>query len=178
MEFCHKLDYSGGKLSLEQLTPNQMGSSWTPTSHMNNILHLSPLTLSSCVCGRRTRVHSLELNLMSEESRTPKLKILELKPFELSTTHSASLVEIADQLGEQPGRFHRCLAQSFSIVVFGSLGDIHTGTKGEGKTFWRLAEWVWRFSDLNFFVLSATFVPFFLSSVHAFLQTPNTLSLR
>ncbi|KAG5576519.1 hypothetical protein H5410_056653 [Solanum commersonii] len=50
----------------------------------------------------------------------------------------------------------------------------HTGRKGEDKTFWRLAEWVRRFLDLHFFVLSAAFVPFLLSSIHAFPQTRNT----
>uniref|UniRef100_M1DAJ9 Uncharacterized protein n=1 Tax=Solanum tuberosum TaxID=4113 RepID=M1DAJ9_SOLTU len=82
--------------------------------------------------------------------------------------HSASLVEIIDQLSDPPfGRFHRCLALSFGIVVFWIIGrhsiasrncsatrrlllftaDLilsfraqHTGTKGEDKTFSRLAE--------------------------------------
>ncbi|KAG5610125.1 hypothetical protein H5410_021406, partial [Solanum commersonii] len=76
---------------------------------------------------------------------------------------SASLVEITDQLGDPPfGRFHRCLAISFSIVLFWIIGrrsialrncsvtrqlllftaDLilsfraqHTRTKGEDKTF-------------------------------------------
>ncbi|KAG5631693.1 hypothetical protein H5410_003410 [Solanum commersonii] len=45
MGVCHKLDYSGGNLSLEQLTPTQMGSSRTPTCRMKSNLNLSPLTL-------------------------------------------------------------------------------------------------------------------------------------
>ncbi|WMV30270.1 hypothetical protein MTR67_023655 [Solanum verrucosum] len=116
--------------------------------------------------------------------------------------HSAKLVGIADQLGDPPfGLVHRRLALDFSIIVFWIIvrhsttsrncsvicrlllftADLvrsfraqHIGTKGEDKTFWRLAEWVRRFSDLQFFVLSAAFVPFLLSSVHAFPQTPNT----
>ncbi|KAG5586967.1 hypothetical protein H5410_047401 [Solanum commersonii] len=87
----------------------------------------------------------------------------------VTTDHSASLVEIVDQLGDLPfGRFHRRLALSYNIVVFWiirrnstasrncsvtrrllfSTVDLilsfkaqHTGTKGEDKTFWRLAEW-------------------------------------
>ncbi|WMV37512.1 hypothetical protein MTR67_030897 [Solanum verrucosum] len=102
--------------------------------------------------------------------------------------HSVPLVKIADQLGDPPfGRFHCHLGLSFSIVVFWIIGrhsttsrnfsatrrllfftaDLilsfraqHTGTKGEDKTFWRLTEWVRRFLDLHFFVLSAAFVPF------------------
>ncbi|KAG5576520.1 hypothetical protein H5410_056654 [Solanum commersonii] len=42
-----RIDYSGGKFSLEQLTPNQMGSSRTHTCCMKNSLRLSPLKLSS-----------------------------------------------------------------------------------------------------------------------------------
>ncbi|KAG5595110.1 hypothetical protein H5410_036342 [Solanum commersonii] len=39
--------------------------------------------------------------------------------------HSASLVEITDQFCDLPfDRFHRSLALSFNIVIFGSLGDI------------------------------------------------------
>ncbi|KAG5631692.1 hypothetical protein H5410_003409, partial [Solanum commersonii] len=53
----------------------------------------------------------------------------------------------------------------------------HTGTKVEDKTFWPLSEWVLRFSDLHFFVHLATFVPFLLSIIHAFPQTPNTSNL-
>ncbi|KAG5570981.1 hypothetical protein H5410_060747 [Solanum commersonii] len=88
--------------------------------------------------------------------------------------YSASLVEIVDQLGDPLfGRYHRCLALSFSIVMFWIIGwhsttlrncsathclllftaDLilsfraqHTGTKGKDKTF----------------------------CVHAFPQTPNT----
>ncbi|KAG5630360.1 hypothetical protein H5410_002077 [Solanum commersonii] len=97
------------------------------------------------------------------------------------TDHSAPLVEIVDQLDDPPfGRFYHRLALSFSIVVFWIIGrhsttsrncsnicrlllftaDLilsfraqHSRTKGEDKTFWRLAEWVRRFSDLNLFVL-------------------------
>ncbi|KAG5586105.1 hypothetical protein H5410_046539, partial [Solanum commersonii] len=130
----------------------------------------------------------------NEESTSPKSKFLELKPFDSPSSskpssnlelkilcfkmdHLTSLVEITDQLSDSPFcRFHRCLALSFNIVMFGSLGDIaqHTGTKGEDKIFWQLTEWVRRFSDLHFFILSAAFVPFLPSSVHAFPQTPNT----
>ena len=31
-KFAHKVDFSGGKLSLEQFTPNQIGFSRTPIS--------------------------------------------------------------------------------------------------------------------------------------------------
>ncbi|KAG5595038.1 hypothetical protein H5410_036270, partial [Solanum commersonii] len=102
--------------------------------------------------------------------------------------HSAQLVGIADQLDDPPfGIVHRRLALAFSIVVFWiirrhstasqnfsatrhlflftanlilSFRAQDTGIKGEDKTFWRLANRVRRFSDLHFFVLSATFVPF------------------
>uniref|UniRef100_M1DLV5 Uncharacterized protein n=1 Tax=Solanum tuberosum TaxID=4113 RepID=M1DLV5_SOLTU len=84
--------------------------------------------------------------------------------------HSASLVEIADQLDDPPfGRFHRRVALSFIIVVFWISGrhstasrncsatrrlsfftaDLilsfraqHTTIKVEDKTFWRFAKWV------------------------------------
>ncbi|WMV08824.1 hypothetical protein MTR67_002209, partial [Solanum verrucosum] len=116
--------------------------------------------------------------------------------------HSVKLVGIVDQLSDQLfGLVHHRLALFFSIVVVWIIGrhstasrncsvirrlfvftaDLirsfraqHTGTKGEDKTFWRLVEWVRRFSDLHFFVLSTAFVPFLLSSVHDFPQTPNT----
>ncbi|WMV18790.1 hypothetical protein MTR67_012175, partial [Solanum verrucosum] len=120
----------------------------------------------------------------------------------VAADYSVSLVEIADQLGDPPfGRFHCHLALSFSIVVFWIIGQHSTtlrnysatrrlllftanfilsfkaqliGKKCEDKIFWRFAEWVRRFSDLHFFVLSAAFVPFFLTSVHGFPQSPNT----
>ncbi|KAK6786396.1 hypothetical protein RDI58_014921 [Solanum bulbocastanum] len=102
--------------------------------------------------------------------------------------HSAKLVGITDQLGDPPfGLVYRRLVVALSIVVFWIIGQYstvsqncsaiprllifttdlmlsfnaqHTGTKGEDKTFWQLAERVRRCSDLHFFVLSATFVPF------------------
>ncbi|KAG5631365.1 hypothetical protein H5410_003082 [Solanum commersonii] len=165
-----------------------MGSSWTPTFSMTNNLRLSPLTISSLECGRRTRVYSLELNLMSTHSHWPS---------------------IANQLGDPPfGRFHRHLALSFSIIIFGSLGlstlwvwlehrlkqnlkgpsyamhsiqnlesyrddkkrALSCGTKGEDKTFLRFVEWVQRISNLYFFILSAAFVPFFLGSIKCALK--------
>ncbi|KAG5611350.1 hypothetical protein H5410_022631 [Solanum commersonii] len=80
-----------------------------------------------------------------------------------TTDHSASLVGIADQLGDLPfGVVYRCLAPSFSIVVLSVIGrhgtasqnclrirrllpfsaDLilsfkaqHTGTKGKGGPF-------------------------------------------
>ncbi|KAG5576175.1 hypothetical protein H5410_056309, partial [Solanum commersonii] len=94
------LDYCGGKLNLEQLTPNQMGSSRTPTCRIRNM--------------------SKQAN--SEESKSPKPKLLVLKPFESSTDHSASLVKIADQLDDPPfDRFHRRLALFFSIIMLSTL---------------------------------------------------------
>uniref|UniRef100_M0ZXX1 Uncharacterized protein n=1 Tax=Solanum tuberosum TaxID=4113 RepID=M0ZXX1_SOLTU len=83
-----------------------MRSFRTPTCRMRNILHLNPLTLSSLVCGNETRIHSLDLNLMSIHYHRP------------STDYSASLVGIADQLGDLPfGIVHRRLAPAFNIVV-------------------------------------------------------------
>ncbi|WMV18642.1 hypothetical protein MTR67_012027 [Solanum verrucosum] len=53
--------------------------------------------------------------------------------------HLASLVGIADQLGDSPfGVDHPCLAPAFSIVV---LWAEHTRTKGGSKTLRRLAKW-------------------------------------
>ncbi|KAG5606314.1 hypothetical protein H5410_027806, partial [Solanum commersonii] len=101
----------------------------------------------------------------SEESKRPKSKFLEMKPFSsssfqsplklrakiskstilyenynncstLKTTtltmdHSASLVRIADQLGDSPlGVVHRLLAPIFSIFVIW-----HIGTKGKIRPF-------------------------------------------
>uniref|UniRef100_M1DD04 Uncharacterized protein n=1 Tax=Solanum tuberosum TaxID=4113 RepID=M1DD04_SOLTU len=114
----------------------------------------------------------------------------------------ASLVEIADQLGDPLfGRFHRRLALSFSIVMFRiigrhsttsrncsatrrmllfianliiSFGAQYTGTKGEDKTFWRLAQRgsaILRSSFLHSFSYICSFL---LSSVHVFPPTPNT----
>ncbi|KAG5610056.1 hypothetical protein H5410_021337 [Solanum commersonii] len=109
-------NYSGGKFSIEQFTPNQMGSSRTPTCRMKNSLRLSPL---------------ISKQAKSKESKRPKPKILELKPFESSSyskpspslepkilsDHSTLLVEIADQHGGQSfGRFHCRLALSFGII--------------------------------------------------------------
>ncbi|KAG5614338.1 hypothetical protein H5410_014162 [Solanum commersonii] len=47
-----------------------------------------------------------------------------------------------------------------AVLLYPLASAQHTGIKGEDKTFWRLAEWVWRFSNLHFFDLLATFVPF------------------
>ncbi|KAG5580505.1 hypothetical protein H5410_051132 [Solanum commersonii] len=70
-------------------------------------------------------------------------------------SHSAQLVEITDTLGDPPfGLLYRLSAFAFSIFAVQ-----HTGTKGENKTFWRLANR--RFSNLHFLVLSAAFVPFY-----------------
>ncbi|KAG5585529.1 hypothetical protein H5410_045963, partial [Solanum commersonii] len=124
----------------------------------------------------------------NEELIKPKSKFLELKPFECSSfskpspnlelkifknyavaDHSASLVEIIDQLVDMPfGRFHHHLTLTFIIIVFWIIGRhniasqnwSYTGTKSKDKIFWPLAKWVRQFSDLYFFVLSAIFVPF------------------
>ncbi|KAG5572239.1 hypothetical protein H5410_062005 [Solanum commersonii] len=138
-------------------------------------------------CDRNTVLKQVK----SEESTRLKSKILELKPFESSRNVLRRITRL----------IHHRLALAFSIVMFWIIGrhsttsrnylvipqlllftfDLirsfraqHTGTKGEDKTFWHLAEWVRRFSDLHLFVLLAAFVPFFLSSVYAFPQTPNT----
>ncbi|KAG5612205.1 hypothetical protein H5410_023486 [Solanum commersonii] len=157
-------NYSGVKFSLEQLIPNQMGSSRTPTCRMKNNLRLIPLTLS------------ISKQAKNEESTRPKSKFLELKPFEssssskpspyleLKTDHSASLVEIANQLSDPPfgsTTLRNCLATRrlllFTTDLILSFRAQHTGTKGEDMTFWRFTEWVRRTSDLYFFVLSAAF---------------------
>uniref|UniRef100_M1DH59 Uncharacterized protein n=1 Tax=Solanum tuberosum TaxID=4113 RepID=M1DH59_SOLTU len=49
-------------------------------------------------------------------------------------------------------------------------GAQHTGTKGEDVIYWRFTEWVWRFADLHFFVLLASFAPFY--------SMVSTLSLK
>uniref|UniRef100_M1DYB6 Uncharacterized protein n=1 Tax=Solanum tuberosum TaxID=4113 RepID=M1DYB6_SOLTU len=47
-----------------------------------------------------------------------------------ATDHSASLVGIADQLGDSPfGVVHRCLARSFSIVVLWVIGRHSTTSR-------------------------------------------------
>uniref|UniRef100_M1DYE4 Uncharacterized protein n=1 Tax=Solanum tuberosum TaxID=4113 RepID=M1DYE4_SOLTU len=121
-----------------------------------------------------------DLSLVTGQERRiqeTQVQILKMKPFGSSslqnplklrakiskTDHSASLVRIADQLGDSPfGVVHRCLAPSFSIVVFWVIGrhgtalrnfsvmrrllpfsaDLilsfkaqHTGTKGEVRPF-------------------------------------------
>ncbi|KAG5585676.1 hypothetical protein H5410_046110 [Solanum commersonii] len=139
-------DYSGGKFSLEQLTPNQLYFSRTQSCRMKNSLHLSPLAL-----------------LIS-------MSIYSFQKLYAAKDHLVKLVGIADQLGDSPfGIVHRCLALAFSIIVFWiirrhsnasrncsvirrllifttnlilSFRAKHTGTKGEDKTFWRLTEWV------------------------------------
>ncbi|KAG5577049.1 hypothetical protein H5410_057183 [Solanum commersonii] len=59
-----------------------------------------------------------------------------LKTIILTTDHSVSLVEIADQLGDSPvGVVHRRLAPAFNIVMLWVIGDQHTGTKGEVRPF-------------------------------------------
>ncbi|KAG5585776.1 hypothetical protein H5410_046210 [Solanum commersonii] len=138
---------------------------------------------------------------MSLHSNRPKSKILELKPYESSSSSKpfpnlefkykskTQLVGITDQLGNSPfGIVHSRVSLSLSIILFWiirrhdttsqscsvtrrlllfttdlilSFKAQRTGTKGEDKTFWQLTEWVRRFSDLHFFVLSAAFVPFF-----------------
>ncbi|KAG5631955.1 hypothetical protein H5410_003672, partial [Solanum commersonii] len=123
----------------------------------------------------------------SEESKRPKPKILELKPFESSkpspslelkilSDHSASLIKITDQLGDPPFASRNCSLIRrlllFTTDLILSFRAQHTRTKGEDKIFWRLAKWVHRFSNLHFFVLSAAFVSFLLGSVHQTLVQP------
>uniref|UniRef100_M1DZH4 Uncharacterized protein n=1 Tax=Solanum tuberosum TaxID=4113 RepID=M1DZH4_SOLTU len=60
------------------------------------------------------------------------------RPFRIcaAVDHSASLVGIANQLGDSPfGVVHRRLAPSFSIVVLWFIGVQHTGTKGDVRPF-------------------------------------------
>ncbi|KAG5595673.1 hypothetical protein H5410_036905, partial [Solanum commersonii] len=49
----------------------------------------------------------------------------------------------------------------FTADLILSFRAQHTGTKGEDRTFWRLAKYVRQLSNLHFFVFSATFIPFF-----------------
>ncbi|KAG5619900.1 hypothetical protein H5410_005118 [Solanum commersonii] len=102
--------------------------------------------------------------------------------------HSVKLVGIVDQLSDSCfGMFHHRLALSFNIVMFWIIGRYSFALRNCSTTrrlllftidliisfraqqleqkvrirpFWRFAEWVRRFSDLLFFVLSAAFVPF------------------
>ncbi|KAG5631549.1 hypothetical protein H5410_003266, partial [Solanum commersonii] len=143
----------------------------------------------------------------NEESTRPKSKFFELKPFESSSSsnpstnleletptfkeyvyfpkiyaavdHSMSLVEIAEQLGDPPfGRFHRRHALSFSIVVFGSLGNIlqlrgtsrryHTGAKGEGKTLLAIRRMGSAILRSLFLCSFSCLYSFLLNNVHAF----------
>ncbi|KEH17229.1 hypothetical protein MTR_0030s0190 [Medicago truncatula] len=53
------------KFPLEQLTPYQMGSSWTPTRLNNPAYVLSTLSLLTGVLGYGTRAYHLELKLIS-----------------------------------------------------------------------------------------------------------------
>ncbi|KAG5610193.1 hypothetical protein H5410_021474 [Solanum commersonii] len=112
----------------------------------------------------------------NEESTRPKSKFLELKPFESSSSskhspnlelkslsdHSASLVEIANQLGDPPKGFIIVLRVS---TLEQKARIRHFGNSPNG------------FDDSQIFISSFFQLPLFLfllSSVHAFLQTPNT----
>ncbi|KAG5631852.1 hypothetical protein H5410_003569 [Solanum commersonii] len=116
--------------------------------------------------------------------------------------HSTKLVGIADQLGDLPfGLVQRRPALAFCIILFWIIRrhstnswncsatrqlllfttDLilsfmcrHTRTKGKDKTFWRHAEWVQRFLDIHFFVLSG--LPVF-SDQHLFQLTQDQKGL-
>ncbi|KAG5610435.1 hypothetical protein H5410_021716 [Solanum commersonii] len=137
-------------------------------------------------CDRNT----VSKQVKSEESTRPKSKILELKPFESSTTklqlvlivfkkcaakdHLAKLVGIVDQLSDPPfGLVHRRLALAFCIIVFWIIGRHSTVS--------------WNCSAIRRLLLfTADLIRSFRAQhtgtkdedktfcVHAFLQTPNT----
>ncbi|KAG5631728.1 hypothetical protein H5410_003445 [Solanum commersonii] len=100
-----------------------MGSSRTPTCRMKNNLRL------------------ISKQAKNEESTRPKSKFLELKPFESSSSSKPSPNLELKSLGSFSivsrdhrstrrssfSRFHRGLALSFSIAMFGLLGDIGSG---------------------------------------------------
>ncbi|WMV45981.1 hypothetical protein MTR67_039366, partial [Solanum verrucosum] len=118
---------------------------------------------------------------------------------------SVSLVGIADQLGDSPfGVVHCRLVPALNIVMLWVIGrhgtasqnfsamrrllpfsvDLilsfraqHTGRKGEYVINWRFAEWVRRFPNLHFFVLLASFAPFYsiVSMLSLKQQIPKTL---
>uniref|UniRef100_M1DDH0 Gag-pol polyprotein n=1 Tax=Solanum tuberosum TaxID=4113 RepID=M1DDH0_SOLTU len=74
---------------------------------------------------------------------------------------------LAEQVTNMLSTTFQVLDQAVIAQAKGSLwshepkyGGQQTGTEGENKTFWRITKRVRRFSDLHFFVLSATFVPF------------------
>ncbi|KAG5619702.1 hypothetical protein H5410_004920 [Solanum commersonii] len=111
----------------------------------------------------------------SEESKRPKPKLLELKPFESSSSskpslslelknlsdHSASLVEIADQLSDPPfGRFHHCLALSFSIVVFWIIGQYRLSTLEQKARIRPFDDLPNGFDDTQIFISSFFQLPF------------------
>ncbi|KAG5594276.1 hypothetical protein H5410_035508 [Solanum commersonii] len=73
------------------------------------------------------------------------------------------------------GTIRRCVNYFlFFAALILSFWAQHTGTKGEYAICWRFAEPIRRFADLHFFVLSASFCSFLLSSVHVLPQTSTT----
>uniref|UniRef100_M1D9A7 Uncharacterized protein n=1 Tax=Solanum tuberosum TaxID=4113 RepID=M1D9A7_SOLTU len=116
-------------------------------------------------------------------------------PVPCPADHSATLVRIADQLGDSPlDVVHRRLAPAFSIVVLWAIGRHSTASRNisamrrldpffQGATYWnrnrsetlrRLAKWTRRSSGLHFFRSFQPFYFFLRSSVHALLQPSNT----
>uniref|UniRef100_M1DKU9 Uncharacterized protein n=1 Tax=Solanum tuberosum TaxID=4113 RepID=M1DKU9_SOLTU len=77
-------------------------------------------------------IRSIELNLYQLLHQTV-LYLEELLQFSLicaTADHLASLVEIADQLGDSPfGVVHRCLAPTFNIVVLWVIGRHGTASR-------------------------------------------------
>ncbi|KAG5632100.1 hypothetical protein H5410_003817 [Solanum commersonii] len=142
LECDRNMDYNGGKLSLEQLTPNQMGSSRTPTCRMKNNLLLSPLTLYNS-----QQLFIVFKNLCCRRS----FGVVNL---DCRSTRRYSLCTASQNCSAT----RRLLLFTTNLII--SFRAQHTATKGKDQTFWRFAKWVRRFSDLNFFVLTPAFVPF------------------
>ncbi|KAG5631518.1 hypothetical protein H5410_003235 [Solanum commersonii] len=158
-------------------------------------LEMKPFFSSSLQNPLKLRAKILKSNSLYEKYNTCST----LKTTALTTDRSASLVGIADQLGDSPfGVVHRRLAPFLNIIVLWVIGrhgttlrnfsvmrrlrpfsaDLilsfkaqHTGTKGEYVIYWQ-------FADLHFFILLASFSHFcsIMSMLSLKLQIPKTSS--
>ncbi|KAG5584612.1 hypothetical protein H5410_045046 [Solanum commersonii] len=124
------------------------------------------LSRAECVGMRLGFTLSILKQAKSEESKRLKPKILELKPFEPSSSSKPSQnLELKNK--NQNNNSQRVFIVFKNLCCNGSFSVVsrdcrltrakHTRTKSEDKIFGRLAEWVRRFSDSHFFDLSATF---------------------